>query len=299
MKPPEDEYYYHGPTCSRCRKAFTPHNAAQQFCTDCQLRIRLEHALYPEVVRRNFELQIAERQHKLASHGHPRCQRCGIYYMRQHAVQRRNHAAIWWGEERRERYDVSFNYCNACYAVYKETLRPLLTAYRPCKRCIRSLFSAFSNDPNSPSTSAVSEQLQKCRRDQKLYALLARPEEIVRISFQSYGSETERRLHLLVLTLIPNGKRGVVYEFENGHRKRPDFLLEGSKQVVEVYGELWHGVRRNHYYGPTQWDEDVDPSLLIECYADIGIRCHVVWARDVWKKPAVVQSQVLEFIGCP
>lgn len=68
---------------------------------------------------------------------------------------------------------------------------------------------------------------------------------------------------------IYTGNREFWLKFLNGKNKNPDFILEGRKIAVEVFGNYWH--------------KDENPNDLIEEYRKIGWDCMVLWECDIMK----------------
>ena len=84
-----------------------------------------------------------------------------------------------------------------------------------------------------------------------------------------------------------------------GH-KNPDFLVpgpdpenprEGVTKVVEAFGDYWHS---RIFTGKAPFDHEQE---LVEAYADIGIRCLIVWEGEVKTDPAGVAARLAAFLG--
>ena len=82
--------------------------------------------------------------------------------------------------------------------------------------------------------------------------------------------------------------------------KNPDFILpgpdpakpkKGVTRVVEVFGDFWHS---RMFTGKAPFDHEQE---LIEAYADIGIRCLILWESEVKTDPEGVRARLTEFCG--
>lgn len=87
-----------------------------------------------------------------------------------------------------------------------------------------------------------------------------------------------------------------------GRYKNPDFLVpgpdpenprEGVTKVVEAFGDYWHS---RIFTGKAPFDHEQE---LIEAYADIGIRCLIVWEGEVKADPAGVAARLAAFLKHP
>lgn len=272
-------------TCKGCEQSFEARYRKQKFCL-------------PSCRKQHY---FQERQQKMALAGSPQCRRCRLYFSGHFYDYDVLRCPRWTLRMDDPAHRL---YCKACRQVYQDALLPLVRAYRPCHRCQDAIVLAF-RDKGSEPIQIVPPVLRGCRRDRQTFELLAKPVEIIARGREVYGSETERRLHMLVPVLDPNGAGGYGrwISLPNGHQKRPDFFVNHESKrewgVVEVFGEMWHGPRRALYYGDAAWREDTSPDLLIHLYAQVDIRCLVIWAREVWKTPVEVRERVLSFIATP
>ncbi len=82
--------------------------------------------------------------------------------------------------------------------------------------------------------------------------------------------------------------------------KNPDFIIPGEDpqhpfrgvtKVIEVFGDYWHSKIRT---GKTDFEHENE---LIAAFADIGIRCLVVWEGEIHRDPATVVKRLHRFLG--
>jgi len=82
--------------------------------------------------------------------------------------------------------------------------------------------------------------------------------------------------------------------------KNPDFIVPGPdpehlfkdvRQVVEVFGDYWHGRMKT---GKAGFEHEQE---LIEAFAEIGITCLVIWESQVKADPEEVRVRLAEFVG--
>ena len=66
-----------------------------------------------------------------------------------------------------------------------------------------------------------------------------------------------------------------------GRNRNPDFKVSGQPKVIELFGDFWH-----------RFDE---PSEIIQQYAEAGLRCLVVWEREVNDDPLDVVERCVRF----
>jgi hypothetical protein len=87
-----------------------------------------------------------------------------------------------------------------------------------------------------------------------------------------------------------------------GKHKNPDFIVpgpyptkpkKGVTQVVEAFGDWWHS---RIYTGKAPFDHEQE---LIEAFADIGIRCLVIWESELKADPEAVRGRLGEFLDGP
>ena len=75
--------------------------------------------------------------------------------------------------------------------------------------------------------------------------------------------------------------------------KNPDFLAsprDNLTKVVECFGNYWHGPLKT---GISNAEHE---ALVIAAYADIGIRCLVLWESEVKADPKDTAQRLFEFI---
>jgi hypothetical protein len=73
--------------------------------------------------------------------------------------------------------------------------------------------------------------------------------------------------------------------FKDGTVKNPDFVIEHSRKVIEVYGDYWH---RND-----------NPEDIVKAYIEIGFDCLVVWEREIHENEELILARVKKFIDKP
>jgi len=71
-------------------------------------------------------------------------------------------------------------------------------------------------------------------------------------------------------------------KLENGQYKNPDFVVNGQKKIIEVFGDYWH---RND-----------NPQNLIDLYIQVGLKCLVIWEKEIYKNSEQVKERVGNFI---
>ena len=71
------------------------------------------------------------------------------------------------------------------------------------------------------------------------------------------------------------------YTFKDGRHKNPDFYVQGSNRVIELFGSYWH---RGEY-----------PEELIAKYAEIGIVCLVMWEEEIISSPQEALQKIMAF----
>lgn len=76
-----------------------------------------------------------------------------------------------------------------------------------------------------------------------------------------------------LLSVLPKCVKFVGYSkehsvrFNDGKIKMPDFVVDGTNKVIELFGDRWH--------------EDHEEPYVISGYAGVGIKCFVVWSSDL------------------
>lgn len=70
--------------------------------------------------------------------------------------------------------------------------------------------------------------------------------------------------------------------FEDGTVKNPDFVVDHSRKVIELYGDYWH--------------RDDNPQDLINQYAKINFDCLVIWESEIKSDLDAVLRRVDKFI---
>lgn len=75
-------------------------------------------------------------------------------------------------------------------------------------------------------------------------------------------------------------------KLKNGQNKNPDFVIDGQKKVIEVFGDYWHrkGTRND------------DPQELIDSYKQVGLNCLVIWEHEIYKNIDLVKQKADNFI---
>lgn len=69
---------------------------------------------------------------------------------------------------------------------------------------------------------------------------------------------------------------------KDGKIKNPDFVIEHSRKVIELFGDYWH---RND-----------NPQELIQQYNQIGFDCLIFWESEVLNDTQIVIDKVNNFI---
>lgn len=77
------------------------------------------------------------------------------------------------------------------------------------------------------------------------------------------------------------GDGRIFVKFKDGSHKNPDFMIDGTNVIVELYGNYWH---RDH-----------DPNDLIQKYKEIGYNCLVFWEYDVYENIKTVLDAVAQY----
>jgi G:T-mismatch repair DNA endonuclease (very short patch repair protein) len=78
-------------------------------------------------------------------------------------------------------------------------------------------------------------------------------------------------------TVEYTGNRALWIRFKNRRYKNPDFIIPGTKIVIELFGDYFH--TRFVKYTPEQ---------LTEKYAEVGYKCYVFWESEIY---AVLSNQ--------
>lgn len=65
-------------------------------------------------------------------------------------------------------------------------------------------------------------------------------------------------------------------------KRNPDFIIEGQKMVIELFGDYWH--------------EGEKIQDIIKEYSDVGYECLVLWESEVYDKTKEVLEKVKAFI---
>lgn len=100
------------------------------------------------------------------------------------------------------------------------------------------------------------------------------------------------------LSYTGNGDYWIFLPRLQGH-KNPDFILpgldpelpkRGVSKVVEIFGDYWHSEK---FTGQTV---EVHEAEMIEAYAEVGIKCLVIWEKSIKKKFSEVCLKVAAFI---
>lgn len=85
-----------------------------------------------------------------------------------------------------------------------------------------------------------------------------------------------------------------------GHHKNPDFILPGPDpehprrdvtHCLEMFGDYWHS---KIFTGKANFEHEQE---LIEAYAEVGLKCLVIWEGEFNTDPAGVRERVLDFLG--
>ena len=78
------------------------------------------------------------------------------------------------------------------------------------------------------------------------------------------------------------GDGKVWINFNNGKLKNPDFVIDGTNKVIELFGDYWHK------------GEDTDE--LIQQYKEVGYDCLVFWESEIRENYPMVLARVLSFV---
>ncbi len=85
-----------------------------------------------------------------------------------------------------------------------------------------------------------------------------------------------------------------------GHHKNPDFILPGSDpehpkkgvtKVVELFGDFWHS---RMFTGSSNFEHE---QQLVDAFADIGVKCLVIWESTFKADPEATRARVLTFLS--
>ena len=85
-----------------------------------------------------------------------------------------------------------------------------------------------------------------------------------------------------------------------GRHKNPDFVVPGPdperpfrdvSAVIECNGSFWHSER---FTGMPLADHE---ELLVRAYAEVGLRCLVIWESEIKSDPDKVRQRLIEFLG--
>ena len=61
-------------------------------------------------------------------------------------------------------------------------------------------------------------------------------------------------------------------------KRNPDFMVEGQKIVIELFGDYWH--------------KGEDPKDIIKEYSDVGYKCLVFWESEVYNETGEILEKV-------
>lgn len=70
--------------------------------------------------------------------------------------------------------------------------------------------------------------------------------------------------------------------FTDGKLKNPDFVVDGTTKVIEIFGDYWH--------------KDEDTSILVEQYREVGYECLVLWESEIKSDLIGTLLKVIRFI---
>jgi G:T-mismatch repair DNA endonuclease (very short patch repair protein) len=72
--------------------------------------------------------------------------------------------------------------------------------------------------------------------------------------------------------------------------KTPDFVnINGKKQVIELFGDYWHGERR------TGRDKETEENRLIKLYETVGFHCLIIWEKEL-KNKKELEKRIKDFV---
>lgn len=71
-------------------------------------------------------------------------------------------------------------------------------------------------------------------------------------------------------------------KLENGRNKNPDFIVDGQKKIIEVFGNYWH--------------KNDNSQHLVDLYIQVGLKCLVIWENEIYKNPEQVKERFGNFI---
>lgn len=72
--------------------------------------------------------------------------------------------------------------------------------------------------------------------------------------------------------------------------KTPDFVnINGKKQVVELFGDYWHGELR------TGRNKETEENRLIKLYDSVGFHCLIIWEKEL-KDKQQVEKRIKGFV---
>lgn len=113
--------------------------------------------------------------------------------------------------------------------------------------------------------------------------------EALRRQALSWGNQFKRRPttpEFVLAQLLPPQVRyvgdGAWYcRMPNGRNRNPDFKVTGQKKVIELFGDYWH--------------RHDNPETFIAEYREAGLRCLVVWERELYAKQHETVQRCMEF----
>ena len=65
-------------------------------------------------------------------------------------------------------------------------------------------------------------------------------------------------------------------------KRNPDFIIEGQKIVIELYGDYWH--------------KGENPKNKIKEYNDVGYKCLILWESEVYNETPKMMKKVKKFL---
>ena len=77
------------------------------------------------------------------------------------------------------------------------------------------------------------------------------------------------------------GDRKLWIKMKKGKRN-PDFIIEGQKMVIELFGDYWH--------------EGENTQDIIKEYSDVGYKCLVLWESEIYDETEKAITKVTTFI---
>lgn len=144
---------------------------------------------------------------------------------------------VHWQEENNPNYKAALInfYCKNCGKKYKEYKRNKDRTHFCSQKCHgRFRFRTMKSSLNWPP--AKSE-----------------PEKI-------FDRNTDKMIKYV-------GQGQVIIRFKNGKDKYPDFIVEGTNKIIEIFGNYWH--------------RGEDPTALIGQYKAVGYDCLVIWENEL------------------